>query len=105
MAAYICPRIWCIQCKLSLTVQQLEEHDFKCPSCGGGIVIKGKKTPCERFPGAIETYTIESMMQDGKALQAGTSHDLGQNFGKAFDVTFQNEKGERNENKKPHIKR
>jgi len=51
-------------------------------------VIKGKKTVNERFAGAIETYCIEAMMQDGKALQAGTSHFLGQNFAKAFDVKF-----------------
>ncbi len=51
-------------------------------------VIKGTKTPNERFAGAEETYTIEAMMQDGKALQAGTSHFLGQNFAKAFDVKF-----------------
>jgi prolyl-tRNA synthetase len=51
-------------------------------------VIKGVKSESERFAGAEDTYTIEAMMQDGKALQAGTSHFLGQNFGKAFDVTF-----------------
>ncbi len=51
-------------------------------------VIKGVKTPNERFAGALETYTIESMMQDGRALQAGTSHFLGQNFAKAFEVKF-----------------
>ncbi len=54
-------------------------------------VIKGVKTPQERFAGALETYTIEALMQDGKALQAGTSHFLGQNFAKAFDVRFLNE--------------
>lgn len=53
-------------------------------------VIKGVKTANERFAGALNTYTIEAMMQDGKALQAGTSHNLGQNFAKAFDVTFVN---------------
>ena len=52
--------------------------------------IKGVKSANERFAGAINTYTIEAMMQDGKALQAGTSHNLGQNFAKAFDVTFVN---------------
>lgn len=57
-------------------------------------VIKGLKTESEKFAGALESYCIEAMMQDGKALQAGTSHDLGQNFGKAFDVTFQNQRGE-----------
>src|SRR6188472_3216049 len=51
-------------------------------------VIRGKKTESERFAGAEETYCIEAMMQDGKALQAGTSHFLGQNFAKAFDVKF-----------------
>ena len=51
-------------------------------------VVRGIKTPNERFAGAIETYCIEAMMQDGKALQAGTSHFLGQNFAKAFDVKF-----------------
>ncbi|MDP1745775.1 MAG: proline--tRNA ligase [Bacteroidota bacterium] len=56
-------------------------------------VIKGIKTANERFAGAIETYCIEAMMQDGKALQAGTSHFLGQNFAKAFDVKFANKEG------------
>ncbi len=53
-------------------------------------VIKGAKTPNERFAGAIETYCIEALMQDGKALQSGTSHFLGQNFAKSFDVKFVN---------------
>jgi prolyl-tRNA synthetase len=52
-------------------------------------VIPGRKTQQEKFAGALETYSIEAMMQDGKALQSGTSHDLGQNFAKAFDVQFQ----------------
>ncbi|MFN4298727.1 MAG: proline--tRNA ligase [Thermaurantimonas sp.] len=56
-------------------------------------VIKGVKSPNERFAGAEETYCIEAMMQDGKALQAGTSHFLGQNFAKAFDVKFANREG------------
>ena len=56
-------------------------------------VIKGVKSESERFAGALDTYTIEAMMQDGKALQAGTSHFLGQNFGKAFDVTFIDKNG------------
>jgi prolyl-tRNA synthetase len=56
-------------------------------------VVKGLKTPTERFAGADETYCIEAMMQDGKALQAGTSHFLGQNFAKAFDVKFTNREG------------
>ncbi|TCC91804.1 proline--tRNA ligase [Pedobacter frigiditerrae] len=56
-------------------------------------VVKGKKTPTERFAGALETYCIEALMQDGKALQAGTSHFLGQNFAKAFDVKFTSKEG------------
>ena len=56
-------------------------------------VIQGKKTESERFAGAVETYCIEALMQDGKALQAGTSHFLGQNFAKAFDVKFTNKEG------------
>src|SRR5256712_1699298 len=58
-------------------------------------VIEGLKTEREKFAGAHHTYCIESLMGDGKALQAGTSHHLGQNFAKAFDVTFQTEKGTR----------
>lgn len=56
-------------------------------------VIKGVKSPSERFAGAVDTYTIEALMQNGWALQSGTSHFLGQSFGKAFDVTFQDENG------------
>ncbi|PKP09904.1 MAG: proline--tRNA ligase [Bacteroidetes bacterium HGW-Bacteroidetes-4] len=56
-------------------------------------VIKGHKTENERFAGALDTYTIEAMMQDGKALQSGTSHFLGQNFAKAFDVKFTSKEG------------
>jgi prolyl-tRNA synthetase len=56
-------------------------------------VIQGTKTESERFAGAEETYCIEALMQDGKALQAGTSHFLGQNFAKAFDVKFANKEG------------
>ncbi len=58
-------------------------------------VVKGVKTANERFAGALDTYCIEAMMQNGWALQAGTSHFLGQNFAKAFDVTFQDADGER----------
>jgi prolyl-tRNA synthetase len=61
-------------------------------------VIKGVKTPNERFAGAEDTYCIEALMQDGKALQAGTSHFLGQNFAKAFDVQYLNK-----ENKKEFV--
>ena len=56
-------------------------------------VIKGTKTESERFAGALDTYAIEALMQDGKALQAGTSHFLGQNFAKAFDVKFTSKEG------------
>jgi prolyl-tRNA synthetase len=56
-------------------------------------VVKGRKTETEKFPGADVTYAIEGMMQDGKALQSGTSHNLGQNFAKAFDVQFQSKDG------------
>lgn len=58
----------------------------------------GEKTDSEKFAGALDTYTIEALMRDGKALQAGTSHDLGQNFAKAFDTTFTN-----SENKLEHV--
>ena len=57
-------------------------------------VLTGRKTESEKFAGALRTYCIEAMMQDKKALQAGTSHNLGQNFAKAFDVTFQTADGE-----------
>lgn len=57
-------------------------------------VIKGQKSESEKFAGAVRTYCIEAMMQDRKALQAGTSHNLGQNFAKAFDVKFQDQDGE-----------
>jgi len=63
-------------------------HDFMAMP-----VIKGKKTESERFAGALETYCIEAMMQDGKALQAGTSHFLGQNFAKVFDVKYTDKTG------------
>jgi len=57
-------------------------------------VLKGVKSESERFPGAVDTYCIEALMQDGKALQAGTSHFLGQNFAKAFDVRFATKEGD-----------
>ena len=56
-------------------------------------VIRGEKTAGERFPGAVNTYTIEAMMQDRKALQAGTSHFLGQNFSKAQEIKFLSSEG------------
>ncbi|WP_323127057.1 proline--tRNA ligase [Rubrobacter marinus] len=58
-------------------------------------VLDGAKSPSERFPGAIETFTCEGLMGDGRALQAATSHDLGQNFSRAFDITFLDENQER----------
>jgi prolyl-tRNA synthetase len=57
-------------------------------------IVRGIKTPSERFAGAVETYCIEALMQDGKALQAGTSHYLGQNFAKAFEVQFLNKQNQ-----------
>jgi len=66
---------------------EFAEHFMAMP------VVKGLKTERERFAGAVDTYTIEALMQDGKALQSGTSHFLGQNFAKAFDVKFANKEG------------
>ncbi len=77
------------------TERMLDVYRDFCRDVMAMPVVRGIKTANERFAGAVETFTIEAVMQDGKALQAGTSHDLGQNFGRAFDVTFQNEKGER----------
>jgi prolyl-tRNA synthetase len=57
-------------------------------------MVEGEKTPGERFAGAVRTYSIEGMMRDGKALQSGTSHYLGTNFARAFDITFQDEQNE-----------
>ena len=68
--------------------RRFQEEDLAIP------VIPGLKTESEKFPGAIATYCIEAMMQDGKALQAGTSHNLGQNFAKAFDITFLDRRNE-----------
>jgi prolyl-tRNA synthetase len=68
--------------------KRLYEEWFALPG------IDGEKTPDERFPGADHTYTFESMMQDGKALQACTSHDLGQNFAKSFNIQFQGRGGQ-----------
>ena len=56
-------------------------------------VIRGEKSAAERFPGAVSTFCVEAMMQDGKALQAGTSHFLGQNFSKASEIRFLDEGG------------
>ncbi len=76
-------------------------HDLYATFCEEYMampVLKGSKTANERFAGAVETYSIEALMQDGKALQAGTSHFLGQNFAKAFDVKFLSE-----ENKEEYV--
>ncbi len=69
-------------------LQMIHVYADFAQNCMAMPVITGVKTPSERFAGAVDTFTIEAMMQDGKALQSGTSHNLGQNFAKAFDVTF-----------------
>jgi prolyl-tRNA synthetase len=73
---------------LSETLQMLEVYTEFAQNYMALPVIKGVKTESERFAGAVDTYCIEALMQDGKALQCGTSHFLGQNFAKAFDVKF-----------------
>ena len=75
------------------TVQMMNVYADFVENYMGVPVIKGVKTESERFAGAVDTYCIEAMMQDGKALQAGTSHFLGQNFSKAFDVKFATKEG------------
>lgn len=77
------------------TLQMLEVYARFSEEWSAVPVVRGVKTPNERFAGAVETYCIEGLMQDGKALQCGTSHFLGQNFARAFDVTFTNKSGER----------
>ena len=76
------------------TVQMINLYAEFAEKYMGVPVIIGVKTANERFAGALNTYTIEAMMQDGKALQSGTSHNLGQNFAKAFDVTFVNKENQ-----------
>ncbi len=76
------------------TLKMLDVYEDFAKNYMAMPVIKGEKAAHERFPGAVNTYTIEAMMQDRKALQAGTSHFLGQNFAKAMEIHFQNEKGE-----------
>lgn len=76
------------------TLQMLEVYRWFAEDILAMPVITGAKTANERFAGAVETYSIEAMMQDRKALQAATSHDLGQNFARAFDVKFQNAEGQ-----------
>jgi prolyl-tRNA synthetase len=75
------------------TVQMLNVYAEFAETFMAMPIVKGKKSEGERFPGAVDTYCIEAMMQDGKALQAGTSHFLGQNFAKAFNVQFTNKEG------------
>ncbi|MEC8090272.1 MAG: proline--tRNA ligase [Bacteroidota bacterium] len=75
------------------TIQMNEIYAKFVEGFMGIPVIQGTKTESERFAGAVETYCIEALMQDGKALQAGTAHFLGQNFAKAFDVKFANKEG------------
>lgn len=76
------------------TLQMLEVYADFAKTYLAMPVIKGEKTITERFPGAVNTYSIEAMMQDRKALQAGTSHFLGQNFAKAAEIKFLNQSGE-----------
>lgn len=71
------------------TIQMLNIYEKLAHDCLALPVIKGEKTASERFPGAVNTFTLEAMMQDRKALQAGTSHFLGQNFAKASDIKYQ----------------
>ena len=78
---------------ISETKQMLEVYATFAEDWMAVPVMKGAKSPNERFAGALDTYCIEALMQDGKALQAGTSHFLGQNFAKAFDVKFTNKEG------------
>jgi prolyl-tRNA synthetase len=75
------------------TVQMLDVYADFAENFMAMPVVKGRKSEGERFPGALDTYCIEAMMQDGKALQAGTSHFLGQNFAKAFNVQFASKEG------------
>ncbi len=75
------------------TVQMLNVYAEFAETFMAMPIVKGRKSEGERFPGAVDTYCIEAMMQDGKALQAGTSHFLGQNFAKAFNVQFTNKEG------------
>ncbi len=71
------------------TLKILDLYAEVCESLLAMPVMKGRKTESEKFAGALRTYSIEALMGDGRALQAGTSHNLGQNFAKAFDITFQ----------------
>jgi len=77
------------------TMRMLEVYSNFCHHYLAIPVIRGEKSESERFPGAVQTFTIEAMMQDRKALQAATSHFLGQNFAKSCEIAFTNEQGER----------
>ena len=83
------------QCASKCATEALSMYESVCKDMMAMPVVKGYKSPSERFAGADETLTIEALMQNGWALQSGTSHVLGQNFAKAFDVYFQDENGER----------
>ncbi|WP_339501056.1 aminoacyl--tRNA ligase-related protein, partial [Pseudomonas canadensis] len=76
------------------TLKMLEVYRSFSEDCLALPVVAGEKPENERFPGAVATYSIEAMMQDGKALQAGTSHFLGTNFASAQNIRFQNDQGE-----------
>ena len=78
---------------LEEVLRMLDVYADVCENVLAVPVIKGLKTRAEKFAGAVATYAVEGMMQNGIALQCGTSHDLGQNFGKAFDVQFQTNEG------------
>lgn len=76
-----------------LTLEMLDVYTDLIENLLAIPVVRGRKTNLEKFAGAVDTYTVETMMHDGKALQAGTSHYLGQNFTKPFDVKYQNKEG------------
>jgi len=83
------------ECALRTAHESLDLYASVCEEVLAVPVVKGTKSPSERFAGALETFTIEALMQNGWALQSGTSHFLGQNFAKAFNVTHQSESGSR----------
>ncbi len=83
------------ECAVDETMRMLDVYADFAENYMAMPVIKGEKTEAERFPGAAQTFSIEAMMQDKKALQSGTSHFLGQNFAKASDIQFLDENGER----------
>jgi prolyl-tRNA synthetase len=83
------------ECAVGCARQALDMYHEVCENLLAVPTVRGRKSPSERFAGADDTYTIEALMQNGWALQSGTSHFLGQNFAKAFDVFFQAESGNR----------